>query len=76
MCEELDWIPFYPISNDASKGSHGHKSKREGPPNAEAIPLVLEVCLHWIQSFIKYSTWLENPSNVKAAAFLSKGYFN
>ncbi|KAL1821233.1 uncharacterized protein LOC108218896 [Daucus carota subsp. sativus] len=74
VCEELDWIPFYPISHDASKGSHGHKSKREGPPNAEAIPLVLEVCLHWIQSFIKYSTWLENPSNVKAAAFLSKGH--
>ncbi|KAK1404694.1 LETM1 domain-containing protein [Heracleum sosnowskyi] len=74
VCEELDWIPFYPVSNEASRGSHGHKSKREGPPNAEAIPLVLEVCLHWIQSFIKYSTWLENPSNVKAAAFLSRGH--
>ncbi|KAL0347013.1 UNVERIFIED_CONTAM: hypothetical protein Scaly_1717300 [Sesamum calycinum] len=44
----------------------GHKTK-EGPPNAEAIPLVLDVCSHWIESFIKYSKWLENPSNVKAA---------
>ncbi|KAL8113466.1 hypothetical protein AgCh_020686 [Apium graveolens] len=74
VCEELDWIPFYPVNNDASKGSRGHRSKREGPPNAEAIPLVLAVCSHWIQSFIKYSTWLENPSNVKATRFLSRGH--
>jgi len=25
-------------------------------------------------SFIKYSSWLEDPSNVKAAKFLSKGH--
>lgn len=56
------------------KQSHGHKSKREGPPNAEAIPQVLDVCSHWMQSFIKHSKWLENPSNVKAAKFLSKGH--
>ncbi|WOG89523.1 hypothetical protein DCAR_0208761 [Daucus carota subsp. sativus] len=74
VCEELDWIPFYPVNKDASKGFHGDRSKREGPPNAEAIPLVLEVCSHWIQSFIKYSMWLENPSNVKAARFLSRGH--
>nr|GFC96155.1 hypothetical protein [Tanacetum cinerariifolium] len=53
--------------------SHGHKSK-QGPPNEEAIPVVLDVCSHWIQSFIKYSKWLENPSNVKAARFLSRGH--
>ncbi|KAM7265320.1 hypothetical protein ACFE04_003003 [Oxalis oulophora] len=74
VCEELDWLPFYPGSNEASKQSHGHQSRQEGPPNSEAIPQVLDTCSHWMQSFIKYSQWLENPSNVKAARFLSKGH--
>ncbi|XP_071701523.1 uncharacterized protein [Rutidosis leptorrhynchoides] len=73
VCEELDWLPFYPGDIDTQKGLHGHKSK-QGPPNEEAIPIVLDVCSHWIQSFIKYSKWLENPSNVKAARFLSRGH--
>ncbi|KAL3839311.1 hypothetical protein ACJIZ3_023902 [Penstemon smallii] len=73
VCEELDWLPFYPGSSSTSKRTLGHKHK-EGPPNSEAIPLVLDVCSYWIQSFIKYSKWLENPSNVKAARFLSKGH--
>ncbi|CAI9289764.1 unnamed protein product [Lactuca saligna] len=73
VCEELDWLPFYQGDIDTQKGSHGHKSK-QGPPNEEAIPVVLDVCSHWIQSFIKYSKWLENPSNVKAARFLSRGH--
>ncbi|XP_024985590.1 uncharacterized protein LOC112521126 isoform X2 [Cynara cardunculus var. scolymus] len=73
VCEELDWLPFYPGDIDAQKGSHGHRSK-QGPPNEDAVPLVLDVCSHWIQSFIKYSKWLENPSNVKAARFLSRGH--
>ncbi|KAK3037853.1 hypothetical protein RJ639_031213, partial [Escallonia herrerae] len=74
VCEELDWLCFYPRNSDTSKSSHGHRTKQEGPPNAEAIPLVLNVCSHWIQSFIKYSKWLENPSNVKAARFVSRGH--
>ncbi|KAJ0714714.1 hypothetical protein HanPI659440_Chr13g0492551 [Helianthus annuus] len=73
VCEELDWLPFYPGNVDTQKRSHDHKSKK-GPPNEEAVPVVLDVCLHWIQSFIKYSKWLENPSNVKAARFLSRGH--
>ncbi|KAL4591825.1 hypothetical protein LXL04_004798 [Taraxacum kok-saghyz] len=73
VCEELDWLPFYPGDMDTQKGSHGHKSV-QGPPNDEAVPVVLDVCSHWIQSFIKYSKWLENPSNVKAARFLSRGH--
>ncbi|BBH07599.1 LETM1-like protein, partial [Prunus dulcis] len=67
VCEELDWLSFYPGNSGTPKQSHGHKSKWEGPPNAEAIPQVLE-------SFIKYSKWLESPSNVKAARFLSRGH--
>ncbi|GKV31860.1 hypothetical protein SLEP1_g40522 [Rubroshorea leprosula] len=74
VCEELDWLPFYPGNNDIPKQSHSHRSKREGPPNAEAISEVLDVCSHWMQSFIKYSKWLENPSNVKATRFLSRGH--
>ncbi|EOA29861.1 hypothetical protein CARUB_v10012955mg [Capsella rubella] len=76
VCEELEWIPFYP--NDTGpqppKQSHGHKSKPEGPPNYEVIPELLDVCSYWLQSFIKYSKWPESPSNVKAAKFLSKGH--
>ncbi|GLT62715.1 hypothetical protein SLA2020_353310 [Shorea laevis] len=74
VCEELDWLPFYAGNNDIPKQSHSHRSKREGPPNAEAISEVLDVCSHWMQSFIKYSKWLENPSNVKATRFLSRGH--
>ncbi|KZV21428.1 hypothetical protein F511_25656 [Dorcoceras hygrometricum] len=73
VCEELDWLPFYPGSSSTSKPSFRHKHK-DGPPNAKAIPVVLDVCSHWIQSFIKYGKWLENPSNVKATRFLSKGH--
>ncbi|KAJ6316449.1 hypothetical protein OIU78_019689 [Salix suchowensis] len=74
VCEELDWLPFYPGNDGTTKLSHGHKNKQKGPPNAEAIPQVLDACSHWMQSFIKYSTWLQNPSNVKAARFLSRGH--
>ncbi|KAL9362969.1 hypothetical protein Peur_045754 [Populus x canadensis] len=74
VCEELDWLPFYPGNIGTPNLSHGHKNKQKDPPNPEAIPQVLYVCSHWIQSFIKYSKWLENPSNVKAARFLSRGH--
>ncbi|KAL6988461.1 hypothetical protein U1Q18_014212 [Sarracenia purpurea var. burkii] len=70
----MEWLPFYPGITSTSKRLLGHRSKREGPPNVEAIPQLLVVCSHWIQSFIKYSKWLENPSNVKAARFLSRGH--
>ncbi|XP_057976816.1 uncharacterized protein LOC131163965 [Malania oleifera] len=74
VCEELDWLPFYRGNMAISKQFHGHKSRQQGPPNTEAIPQVLDVCSYWMQSFIKYSKWLEDPSSVKAARFLSKGH--
>ncbi|XP_004513581.1 uncharacterized protein [Cicer arietinum] len=74
VCEELDWLPFYPGITSITKQSHGHRSEPEGPPNAEAVTQAFDVCSHWMQSFIKYSTWLESPSNVKAAEFLSTGH--
>ncbi|GJX69795.1 LETM1-like protein [Tanacetum coccineum] len=96
VCEELDWLPFYPGVENL-RHSHGHRSK-QGPPNEEAIAIALDVSLprnefnpsqlndtrllwivpllrdRYIQSFIKYSKWLENPSNVKAARFLFRGH--
>ncbi|KAH0887824.1 hypothetical protein HID58_050253 [Brassica napus] len=76
VCEELEWLPFYPNKKDsqAAKQAHGHRSRPEGPPNYDALPQILNVCSYWLQSFIKYSKWPENPSNVKAAKFLSTGY--
>ncbi|VVB13419.1 unnamed protein product [Arabis nemorensis] len=74
VCEELEWLPFYPKDPQPAKQAHGHKSRQEGPPNYDALPQILNVCSYWLQSFIKYSKWPENPSNVKAAKFLSKGH--
>ncbi|CAA7026767.1 unnamed protein product [Microthlaspi erraticum] len=76
VCEELEWLPFYPNKKDPqlAEQAHGHRRKPEGPPNYDALPQILNVCSYWLQSFIKYSKWPENPSNVKAAKFLSKGH--
>ncbi|KAI3851711.1 hypothetical protein MKW92_000912 [Papaver armeniacum] len=74
VCEELEWLPFYPIEEGAVKRSRSHTSKAKGPPNAAAVPQVLDVSSCWMQSFIKYSKWLENPTNIKSAAFLSRGH--
>lgn len=74
VCEELDWLVFYPGYADSLKRANGHKNKSERPPNVEAIPKMLEVCSYWISSFIKHSKWLDSPSHVKAAQFLSKGH--
>lgn len=53
-----------------------NKGKRDGSPREEAITQSLNVCSYWMTTFIKYSKWLENPSNIKAARFLSRGYVN
>ncbi|KAF8051559.1 hypothetical protein N665_1701s0002 [Sinapis alba] len=77
VCEELEWLPFYPNKGEPqpAKQAHGpHKSRPEGPPDYDALPQIFDVCSYWLQSFIKYSKWPENPSNVKAAKFLSKGH--
>ncbi|XP_072977957.1 uncharacterized protein [Typha angustifolia] len=72
VCEELEWLPFYQSNlSDASPDSNG---KEEGIHKREVISKVLSVCSYWITSFIKYSQWLENPSNIKAARFLSRGH--
>ncbi|KAK9755284.1 hypothetical protein RND81_01G015200 [Saponaria officinalis] len=73
VCEELGWLPFYPGYNNTFKRKHGHENKSEGPPNSEAVKKALDVCSRWTQVFIKHSKWVENPSNVKSARFLSNG---
>uniref|UniRef100_A0ACD5Y7Q7 Uncharacterized protein n=1 Tax=Avena sativa TaxID=4498 RepID=A0ACD5Y7Q7_AVESA len=71
VCEELEWLPFYyedvPSPTVDTEG-------REEMLKGEVISRVLNMCSYWMTSFIKYSSWLENPSNVKAARFLSKGH--
>nr|GMC84408.1 uncharacterized protein LOC109149932 isoform X2 [Ipomoea batatas] len=69
VCEELDWLPFYPGFSSNTKCNLEHRSKEL--PNSEAVLLVLDVCCYWTQSFIRYSRWLENPANVKAARYVS-----
>ncbi|GJN03821.1 hypothetical protein PR202_ga21303 [Eleusine coracana subsp. coracana] len=71
VCEELEWLPFY--SDDMPTAATDAEG-REEMSREEVISRVLNVCSYWMTSFIKYSSWLENPSNVKAARFLSKGH--
>ncbi|XP_062195536.1 uncharacterized protein LOC133898805 isoform X2 [Phragmites australis] len=71
VSEELEWLPFY--SGDVPTATTDTEG-REEMPKGEVISRVLNVCSYWMSSFIKYSSWLENPSNVKAARFLSKGH--
>ncbi|KAL6859075.1 hypothetical protein ACP4OV_018077 [Aristida adscensionis] len=70
VCEELEWLPFYNSDVPTTTDKEGS----EEMPKGEVISRVLNVCSYWMTSFIKYSSWLENPSNVKAARFLSKGH--
>ncbi|XP_020110980.1 uncharacterized protein LOC109725950 isoform X3 [Ananas comosus] len=72
VCEELEWLPFY--QSTSSIASSDGNVKGEGTSTEEVISRVLSVCSYWMTSFIKYSTWLENPSHIKAARYLSKGH--
>lgn len=71
VCEELEWLPFY---NDDVPSATTDTEGREEVSKGKVTSRVLNVCSYWMTSFIKYSSWLENPSNVKAAKFLSKGH--
>ncbi|RCV31552.1 hypothetical protein SETIT_6G187300v2 [Setaria italica] len=71
VCEELEWLPFY--YGDVPSATTDTEGRQE-VSKGEVISRVLNVCSYWMTSFIKYSSWLEDPSNVKAAKFLSKGH--
>lgn len=74
VCEELEWLPFYGSDNSSKVAPHGTNEKIMVPNEVKLR--ILAVCYYWMTSFTKHSTWLENPSNVKAASFLSRGYVN
>ncbi|CAA6668480.1 unnamed protein product [Spirodela intermedia] len=73
VCEELDWLPFYHTNLIGYKQTQENKGQG-GDLAQEVVPQILDSCSHWMKSFIKYSTWVENPSNIKAARFLSNGH--
>lgn len=74
VCEELEWLPFYGSDNSSKVAPHGSNEKIMVPNEVKLR--ILAVCYYWMTSFTKHSIWLENPSNVKAASFLSRGYVN
>ncbi|XP_078156703.1 uncharacterized protein LOC144552595 isoform X1 [Carex rostrata] len=70
-CEELEWLPFYGSDNSSKVAPHGSNEKIMVPNEVKLR--ILAVCYYWMTSFTKHSIWLENPSNVKATSFLSRG---
>ncbi|KAJ3704905.1 hypothetical protein LUZ61_008610 [Rhynchospora tenuis] len=71
VCEELEWLPFYGNDISSKVTTHGSNEKVEAPKDVKLR--ILAICFFWMTSFTKHSLWLENPSNVKAASFLSRG---
>ncbi|KAJ1700513.1 hypothetical protein LUZ63_000292 [Rhynchospora breviuscula] len=69
--EELEWLPFYGSDNSSKVIPHGSNEKVEAPKEVKLR--ILAICFFWMTSFTTHSLWLENPSNVKAASFLSRG---
>ncbi|KAK8930992.1 hypothetical protein KSP39_PZI016668 [Platanthera zijinensis] len=74
VCEELEWVPFYGGDMSSIKLIPENVAKQERISHEAAICHVLDVCSYWMTSFIKYSSCLENPSNIKATRFLSRGH--
>lgn len=71
VCEEMDWLPFYPMSSSAEHLFHGH-DESSTPLDVEVIRTALDQCSRWIGDFVKYSTWIQQPAGAYARAFLSK----
>lgn len=74
VCEEMDWLPFYPEGLTTGRQVHENRRGHQSVSKMEAVTLALDVCSHWVQHFIKYSVWLEKPSHIKAARFLSTSH--
>lgn len=74
VCEEMDWLPFYPEGSTMGRQVLENRRGHQSVSNMEAVALALDVCSHWVQLFIKYSVWLEKPSHIKAARFLSTSH--
>ncbi|MCO5591723.1 hypothetical protein L7F22_045715 [Adiantum nelumboides] len=72
VCEEMDWLPFYPVSSSSAEHLfHGHNEPMTSL-NLESILKALEQCSRWISDFMRYSTWVQQPGGARAKAFLLK----
>lgn len=74
VCEEMDWLPFYPEGSTMGRQVQENRRVHQSVSKMEAVTLALDVCSHWMQHFLKYSVWLEKPSHIKAARFLSTSH--
>ncbi|KAG0625720.1 hypothetical protein M758_2G075900 [Ceratodon purpureus] len=75
VCEEMEWLSFYPGSPPAN--SHDdHKKVKSGASKAEkqmALGVAVETCSLWVRSFGRYSTWIRQPQGFRGTTFLEKG---
>ncbi|XP_024394621.1 uncharacterized protein [Physcomitrium patens] len=75
VCEEMEWLSFYPGSPPA-KSHNEHKKVMSGVSKAEkqmALGVAIQMCSSWVGSFGRYSTWVLQPQGFRGATFLEKG---
>ncbi|CAM6050673.1 unnamed protein product [Sphagnum compactum] len=74
VCEEMEWLPFYPGSpQSAAHGEHGNVMGMVGKVEKQAgIIVALQVCSMWVDSFLQHSTWVQQPQGILSATFLQK----
>ncbi|CAM6050274.1 unnamed protein product [Sphagnum compactum] len=74
VCEEMEWLPFYPGS--PQMGAHeGHDNVKARISKAEkqaAIAVALQVCSMWVDSFVRHSSWVQQPQGIRSSTFLQK----
>ncbi|XP_024519800.1 uncharacterized protein LOC9648011 [Selaginella moellendorffii] len=63
VCEELEWLPLLPEASLLGNS---------GASDTVAIYTVLNVCSRWVPDFLKYSTWVQDPSGSRVVDFLIK----
>ncbi|CAM6027488.1 unnamed protein product [Sphagnum balticum] len=74
VCEEMEWLPFYPGSPQT--GAHEeHDNVKARISKAEkqaAIAVALQVCSMWVDSFVRHSSWVQQPQGIRSSTFLQK----
>jgi hypothetical protein len=75
VCEEMEWLYFYPGSPSA-KSHDEHKKVKSGVSKAEkqmALVVAVQTSSLWVRSFGRYSTWIRKPQGFRGTTFLEKG---
>lgn len=75
VCEEMEWLSFYPGSPPA-KSREEHKKVKSGVSKAEkqmALGVAVQTCSLWVRSFGRYSTLIRKPQGFRGTTFLEKG---